>query len=124
MNDRETVKLVARREVSEGLRSRAWRASVAIQVAIVAAIAIISLVTSGSSGPSHRTVAVSGPAAAAVEKKASAQAAGYGIALLVSVYVLWTFGRLDGVGMGQVAMMTAVLGFPSALGAALARLVV
>ncbi|WP_224767568.1 TIGR02587 family membrane protein [Paracoccus yeei] len=49
---------------------------------------------------------------------------GYGIALLVSVYVLWTFGRLDGVGMGQAAMMTAVLGFPSALGAALARLVV
>ncbi|MCZ0962364.1 TIGR02587 family membrane protein [Paracoccus benzoatiresistens] len=50
--------------------------------------------------------------------------AGYGIALLVSLYVLWTFGRLDGLGVGQIAMMTAVLGFPSALGAALARLVV
>lgn len=50
--------------------------------------------------------------------------AGYGIGLGVSLYVLWTFGRLDGVGAGQVAMMTAVLGFPAALGAALARLVV
>ena len=50
--------------------------------------------------------------------------AGYGIALLVSLYVLWTFGRIDGAGAGQIAMMTAVLGFPAALGAALARLVV
>ena len=50
--------------------------------------------------------------------------AGYGIALLVSLYVLWTFGRTDGVSPGQVAMMTTVLGFPSALGAAVARLVV
>lgn len=50
--------------------------------------------------------------------------AGYGIALLVSLYVLWTFGRLDGLGAGQIAMMTAVLGFPSAIGAALARLIV
>ncbi|WP_207100211.1 TIGR02587 family membrane protein [Paracoccus shandongensis] len=50
--------------------------------------------------------------------------AGYGIAVLVSLYVLWTFGRLDGAGPAQIAMMTAVLGFPAALGAALARLVV
>jgi putative integral membrane protein (TIGR02587 family) len=50
--------------------------------------------------------------------------AGYGIALLVSLYVLWTFGRTDGVAPGQVAMMVTVLGFPSALGAAIARLVV
>lgn len=50
--------------------------------------------------------------------------AGYGIALLVSLYVLWSFGRIDGTGVAQVAMMTAVLGFPAALGAALARLVV
>jgi putative integral membrane protein (TIGR02587 family) len=50
--------------------------------------------------------------------------AGYGIALLVSLYVLWTFGRLDGLGAGQIAMMITVLGFPAALGAALARLVV
>lgn len=50
--------------------------------------------------------------------------AGYGIALLVSAYVLWTFGRTDGADLGQIASMTVVLGFPSALGAAIARLVV
>ncbi len=50
--------------------------------------------------------------------------AGFGIALLVSLYVLWTFGRTDGVSPGQVAMMMTVLGFPASLGAAIARLVV
>ncbi len=49
---------------------------------------------------------------------------GYGIALLVSLYVLWTFGRTDGASLSQIAMMTVVLGFPSALGAASARLIV
>jgi ABC-2 type transport system permease protein len=79
--NRETVELVARREVSEGLRSRAWRASVAIQMAIVAAIAIVSIVTGGSSGPSHRTVAVAGPVGQRIERKAKALEAGYGIEL-------------------------------------------
>ncbi|EYD78319.1 hypothetical protein Rumeso_00148 [Rubellimicrobium mesophilum DSM 19309] len=50
--------------------------------------------------------------------------AGYAIALLVSLYVLWTFGRTDGVALGQVAMMVTVLSLPSALGAAIARLIV
>ena len=50
--------------------------------------------------------------------------AGYGIALLVSLYVLWTFGRTDGADFGEIASMTAVLGFPAAIGAAIARLVV
>ena len=50
--------------------------------------------------------------------------AGYGIAVLVSLYVLWTFGRTDGAALGRVAMMVAVLGFPASLGAAVARLVV
>ena len=50
--------------------------------------------------------------------------AGYGLALLVSLYVLWTFGRTDGVSLLQTAMATVVLGFPAALGAAIARLVV
>ena len=47
----------------------------------------------------------------------------YGLALLVSAYVLWTFGRTDGASAWQVAMMVTVLGFPAALGAAAARLV-
>ena len=49
---------------------------------------------------------------------------GYGIALLVSVYVLWTFGRIDGASLAQVAMMASVLGFPAALGAGSARIIV
>lgn len=49
---------------------------------------------------------------------------GYGIALLVSLYVLWTFGRTDDVAMTQVVMTTVVLSFPAALGAAMARLVI
>lgn len=51
-------------------------------------------------------------------------AAGYGIALLVSLYVLWTFERTTGATLSEVAMMMVVLGFPAALGAATARLVV
>lgn len=50
--------------------------------------------------------------------------AGYGVALLISVYVLWTFGRMEGADLGQIASMTAVLAFPAAIGAAIARLVV
>ena len=49
---------------------------------------------------------------------------GYGIALLVSLYVLWTFGRTDGASLAQIAMMVAVLGFPAALGAGSARIIV
>jgi putative integral membrane protein (TIGR02587 family) len=50
--------------------------------------------------------------------------AGYGMALLVSLYVLWTFGRTDGAAATQIAMMVTVLGFPAALGAGTARLIV
>jgi putative integral membrane protein (TIGR02587 family) len=50
--------------------------------------------------------------------------AGYGVALAVSLYVLWTFGHTDGVSIREVAQMMAVVGFPAALGAALARLIV
>ena len=49
---------------------------------------------------------------------------GYGIAVLVSLYVLWTFGRTEDLSAPQIAAMVAVLGFPSAIGAAIARLVV
>ena len=50
--------------------------------------------------------------------------AGYGVALAVGMYVLWTFERLDGVSAGQFVAMLVVMGFPAALGAAVARLVV
>lgn len=50
--------------------------------------------------------------------------AGYGIAILVSLYVLWTFGRTEGVAPAEIANMVVVLGFPASLGAAMARLVI
>lgn len=50
--------------------------------------------------------------------------AGYGIALGVSLAVLWTFERTVGAGIADVATMAVVLGFPAALGAAVARLIV
>ena len=49
---------------------------------------------------------------------------GYGIALVVGLFVLWTFGRVDGTAPDQVAATMAVIAFPGALGAAIARLVV
>jgi uncharacterized membrane protein len=45
------------------------------------------------------------------------------IAVLISLYVLWTFGRLDDVAPAQILMSTIVLSFPGAIGAASARLV-
>lgn len=49
--------------------------------------------------------------------------AGYAVALMVSLYVLWTFGRTEDAAAMEIAMMTVVLSFPAALGAAVARLV-
>lgn len=50
--------------------------------------------------------------------------AGYGVALALSFATLWVFGRLDGVSTQEAAAMVVVLGFPAAIGAATARLVV
>lgn len=49
---------------------------------------------------------------------------GYAIAFLVSLFVLWVFGRLDGQTPSMIVSTTAVLSFPAALGAAVARLLV
>ncbi len=48
---------------------------------------------------------------------------GYAIALLVSAYMLWTFGRTDGLAADQIVQAIIVLGFPAALGAGAARLI-
>jgi putative integral membrane protein (TIGR02587 family) len=48
---------------------------------------------------------------------------GYGLVLLVSAYLLWTFGRLDGLGANDALHLCIVLSFPGVLGAATARLV-
>jgi putative integral membrane protein (TIGR02587 family) len=47
----------------------------------------------------------------------------YALSLVISLYVLWTFGRTDGVGLLELVKMTLVLGFPAAIGAASARLI-
>ncbi len=49
---------------------------------------------------------------------------GYGIAVAACVYVLWSFGRVDGSDMFHIAMSVAVLGFPASVGAGIARIVV
>lgn len=49
---------------------------------------------------------------------------GYAIALLMSSYILWTFGRLDGLSPETALATIVVLGFPAAIGAAAARLVI
>ncbi|HYC46550.1 MAG TPA: TIGR02587 family membrane protein [Burkholderiales bacterium] len=48
---------------------------------------------------------------------------GYAICLVISFYMLWTFGRTGGMAIDAVAMATVVLSFPAALGAAAARLI-
>lgn len=49
---------------------------------------------------------------------------GYAIAVGISLYALWTFGRLDGISTHEAASMCVVLAFPAALGCATARLVI
>lgn len=49
--------------------------------------------------------------------------AGYIVALAVSGYVLWCFGRFDGTSIEAGAAAVVVLGLPASLGAAAARLI-
>ena len=48
---------------------------------------------------------------------------GYAVVLLIGVYLLWTFGRTDGLSLENIIRITIVMGFPAALGAAAARLI-
>jgi putative integral membrane protein (TIGR02587 family) len=47
----------------------------------------------------------------------------YLLALLICLYVLWSFGRSDGLASGELLIQAIVLGFPAAIGAAAARLI-
>ncbi len=49
---------------------------------------------------------------------------GYAIALMVSLFVLFIFGRIDGHWLPGMVQNIIVLGFPAAIGAAAARLLV
>lgn len=48
--------------------------------------------------------------------------AGYGLCLLLASFILWCFGRFDGVAFAEAVESVIVLGFPAALGAGAARL--
>lgn len=48
---------------------------------------------------------------------------GYIVTSLISLYVLWTFGRIDDTSITQAMMCMVVLNFPGSIGAASARLV-
>jgi putative integral membrane protein (TIGR02587 family) len=48
---------------------------------------------------------------------------GYVIVLATCTYVLWTFGRLDGLAPGAMLHVVLVLGLPASIGAAAARLI-
>jgi putative integral membrane protein (TIGR02587 family) len=48
---------------------------------------------------------------------------GYAIALLIAAFVLWSFGRYDGAGLGFRASAALALALPASLGAAAARLI-
>jgi putative integral membrane protein (TIGR02587 family) len=48
---------------------------------------------------------------------------GYMVAMLISLYVLWIFGRLDDMAATPVLISVIVLSFPGAIGAAAARLI-
>jgi putative integral membrane protein (TIGR02587 family) len=50
-------------------------------------------------------------------------AVGYALCLLISLYILWTFGRIAGLSLEGTIMATVVLAFPAAIGAAAARLI-
>jgi putative integral membrane protein (TIGR02587 family) len=48
---------------------------------------------------------------------------GYACVLLVSFYILWTFGMIDNLGFEEKLKAAIVLGFPAALGASASRLI-
>jgi putative integral membrane protein (TIGR02587 family) len=48
---------------------------------------------------------------------------GYLIALAISVYICWSFGRFDGLPVSVALQISVVLAFPASVGAAAARLV-
>lgn len=48
---------------------------------------------------------------------------GYALAVAISMYMLWTFGRLEAVDLPTMVRLAIVLGFPASLGSAVARLI-
>lgn len=80
---RNPTVVVARRELAERARQRAFRISTAAIVGIVAAVAILAGVLGGDDGPDRYTLAVSGAEATAVAAAAERAQDAYGIELEV-----------------------------------------
>lgn len=83
MRSWHTIRLVARRELREGLRSRAVRASLAVQVLLVVGIAILPSFTSGNDGPPEVKLGVVGTAAVPTVAVARTQQGTFGVRLRV-----------------------------------------
>ena len=49
---------------------------------------------------------------------------GYAIAICAAGYMLWTFGRLDGLDLSHAALAIVVVAFPASIGAAIAQVVI
>ncbi|HET9241107.1 MAG TPA: TIGR02587 family membrane protein [Oligoflexus sp.] len=49
---------------------------------------------------------------------------GYALVLFICLFVLWVFGRMDGLASAEIISVLSVLGFPAAVGAAAARLII
>jgi putative integral membrane protein (TIGR02587 family) len=91
---------------------------------------ILALVSIGAMHAVVYVVQFSGQEPIGPEARGGAQAflrftvVGYAIALAVVASLLWTLGRLDGQGFDAGLRLVVVLGFPAAIGAAFARLIV
>ncbi len=48
---------------------------------------------------------------------------GYALSLLVGLYLVWTFGHIDGMSADNIARIVVVIAFPAALGASASRLI-
>lgn len=73
MGNRRAIHLVARREVRERLRSRSFRVGLAVQLLVIAVVAVVAIATGGADGPEQVRVATVGPEARAVGETARAQ---------------------------------------------------
>ena len=49
---------------------------------------------------------------------------GYAIAVGAGLYILWSFGRIDGIALAPAVMSACVIAFPASIGAGIARVVV
>jgi len=70
VSGRRATYLVARREVRERLRSRAFRVGLAIQLLVIGAIAAVAIATGGDDGPEQVRVATVGAEARAAGETA------------------------------------------------------